>query len=89
LTVRVAYCGGCNVYYDRAAVTREIARRLPDVSIVYDGETADFVAVLCGCASACLPHAHLRGRLGKLVMTAMADAPALYAAFSEAAEKTV
>ena len=74
MTLLVKYCGGCNVFYDRPRLVAEVAARFPELDIVYSGDSADLAAILCGCPSACLPHLHITGRLGKWVLTGPAEA---------------
>ena len=79
MTLLVKYCGGCNVFYDRPRLVENIAARFPQLDIVYAGESADLAAILCGCPSACLPHSHITGHLGKWVLPGPEGGEALMA----------
>jgi 4-hydroxybutyrate CoA-transferase len=73
--IRVKYCGGCNPRYDRTAVTARLRAAFPLLEVAESpGGDADlFVAVVCGCPSACAEHEHLRGLAGKMVLTCGED----------------
>ena len=76
MKVRVKYCGGCNPRYDRRAVAKSLAKTLPEAEFLethMDGPV-DFVAVLCGCPSACAAHEDLQGRCGKIVASSEEEA---------------
>jgi hypothetical protein len=73
MVIGIKYCGGCNPRYDRTSLVARLKSDLPKAQIVGAGDVQDYVAVLCGCSSACAAHAHLTGRLGKSMVISAAD----------------
>lgn len=74
MKIGIKYCGGCNPQYDRLEIARRLQHDFPEVDLVRaNGEEADIVTVICGCAVACASHEELRGKLEKIVMTRAED----------------
>ncbi|MDR2503900.1 MAG: hypothetical protein LBD82_05920 [Deltaproteobacteria bacterium] len=86
--MRVKYCGGCNPRYNRAELTRRLREDFPALRIMETEEAgpALFVAVLCGCGTACAAHAELNGLAGKMILTSQQDYGDLAAALRNLAE---
>ena len=61
LKVGIKYCGGCNPYYDRVALAKQIANRLAGkVEIVrLDHDQIDQVLAVEGCNTACADLSHI------------------------------
>ena len=55
IKVGIKYCGGCNPYYDRIALVKQIANRLAGkVEVVaLDHDQIDLVVAVEGCSTAC------------------------------------
>ena len=55
LKVGIKYCGGCNPYYDRVALVRQLEKRLAGkVEFVSaDNDDVDLVLAVEGCNTAC------------------------------------
>ena len=59
--VGVRYCGGCNPRFDRPALLRALAARLPGAEFVPAQSHTPYRAavILCGCPAACAGRADL------------------------------
>lgn len=55
------YCGGCNPRFDRTALVRALADRLPGVDLVPARPNTPYLAavIVCGCPAACAGRADL------------------------------
>jgi hypothetical protein len=64
LKVGIKYCGGCNPYYDRVALVKQIESRLRGkVEFVSpDGDHVDLVLAVEGCQTACADLTSYRGK---------------------------
>ncbi len=64
LKVGIKYCGGCNPYYDRAALVKQIESRLKgNVEFVSpDNDDADLVLAVEGCQTACADLGSFQGK---------------------------
>ena len=90
MRIAVKYCGGCNPRYDRPAIVERLKKDMPGVGIVpAEGQQADYVAVLCGCKSACVQHDRLSGTNGKSVLCGEEDYPQLLGTLCALAAKRV
>ncbi|MGD1011200.1 MAG: hypothetical protein ABR925_01510 [Acidimicrobiales bacterium] len=55
-------------------IAKMLRDQFPDVEVVRgDDPDVDVVAVVCGCPVGCASHAHLQGKLGKIVIRQEAD----------------
>jgi hypothetical protein len=87
--IRVKYCGGCNPRYDRTALTAKLRADFPGAAVAEvsaDGPD-HFVAVICGCSTACASHDDLCGLAGKAVITSQEEYEQLAAAVRAALRK--
>ncbi|MEJ2283883.1 MAG: hypothetical protein P8X85_09840 [Desulfobacterales bacterium] len=64
LKVGIKYCGGCNPYYDRVALVKQIESRLRGkVEFVSpDGDHVDLVLAVEGCQTACADLSSFQGK---------------------------
>ena len=64
LKVGIKYCGGCNPYYDRVALVKQIESRLRGkVEFVSpDSDHVDFVLAVEGCQTACADLSAFQGK---------------------------
>lgn len=62
----IIFCGGCNPYFDREKLFKQVAAEFSDICdfIPYDeGSVYDIIVLINGCQSECLMEADYNGKL--------------------------
>lgn len=68
--IGIKYCGGCNPKFDRVAFVDRLTEHCGEceVKVVSEGETFDYVVVVCGCSVACACLKGIRTRKGFVIV---------------------
>ena len=64
LKIGIKYCGGCNPYYDRVALVRQIGNRLDGLIEIVSpaNDDVDLVLAVEGCNTACAELSSFEGK---------------------------
>lgn len=89
LTVGVKYCGGCNCWYERESIVKQLRQEYPTLRISAAGGVGVYdvvlvVLVLRGCPRPCVDGRGLIGRRGKVTVACEADYDRLHSVIEQA-----
>lgn len=71
MVVGIKYCGGCNPAFDRVKLAGKLIKFF-DGQVTFEsavnGETYDFLLVICGCGRQCANHSEIETKHEKLIL---------------------
>ncbi len=69
IKVAIKYCGGCNPYYDRVDLVKQIETRLAGKieMVALDHDWIDLVVAVEGCRTACADLSSVKNKATKII----------------------